>query len=230
MRKRILDLFYRALVVTIVFFLGITTRRSWINRHILDGFQREGQNFILGVWHGSIVYFIFPLRVYRLTVMASKSRDGTNIAKVAQVFGVKTAWGSTSRGAMGGIREMYRVLRSGKNVTIMPDGPRGPRYVLQSGVINLAQRNNVPIVPINFSGPRIFEFSSWDRMKLPKPFSRVTILVGDPIWIDPKDKDEEAIRLRVERAMRKNLLEVDQMVGGTLVEREPLLAELAQKP
>ena len=228
MRKLIQDLIYRALLVGIVFVLGVTTRKTWINRHILEGFQREGRNFILGIWHNNIIYMIFPLRVFGLTVLASRSRDGTNIARVGRVFGIRTAWGSTSKGAMGGVREMLRLLRSGRNVTIMPDGPRGPRYVLQPGVTALAQRAGVPIVPLAWSGRRMIEFNSWDRMKLPLPFSRIIIYVGNPIHIAPDEKDQEAAGLKVEHAMRLGEAIVDQFAQGSRTAREPLLAEAAR--
>lgn len=227
MRKFIQDLIYRALLVGIVFVLGVTTRKTWINRHILEGFQREGRNFILGIWHNNIIYLIFPLRVFGLTVLASKSRDGINIGRVGQVFGIRTVWGSTSKGAMGGARDMMRLLRSGRNVTIMPDGPRGPCYVLKPGIPAMAQRAQVPIVPVAWSGRRVKEFNSWDRMKLPLPFSRIFIYVGNPIHIAPAEKDQEAIRLKVEHAMRRAEAIVDQFAQGGRTAREPLLAEAA---
>ncbi len=227
-RKEIRDFLYRSLLVIIIAFLGMTTRKTWINRHILEIFQREGQNFILGVWHNSIIYFIYPLRSLKLTVLASRSRDGRNIGRVAGVFGIDSVGGSTADGALAGIRKMYRLLKDGQNVTIMPDGPRGPRYVLKDGLISLAGRNRVPIVPIAFSGRKIIEFSSWDRMRLPYPFSKVAIYVGNPIWIDQEKIEEEAVRLQVERAMREAVLYVDQFAGGDLAQREPLLAELVK--
>ena len=109
-----------------------------------------------------------------------------------------------------------------------PDGPRGPRYVLQKGVVGLARRAGVPIVPLTFSAPGAIEFKSWDRMKLPRPFSTVTIYAGTPIWIRREETDEEPARLRVERAMRRAAAVVDRFAGGGLVEREPLLAEVAE--
>ncbi|MCZ6472321.1 MAG: DUF374 domain-containing protein, partial [SAR324 cluster bacterium] len=143
------------------------------------------------------------------------------------VFGIRTAWGSTSKGAMGGVREMLRLLRSGRNVTIMPDGPRGPRYVLQPGVTALAQRAGVPIVPLAWSSRRMIGFNSWDRMKLPLPFSRIIIYVGNPIHIAPDEKNQEAVRLKVEHAMRLGEAIVDQFAQGGRTAREPLLAEAA---
>ncbi len=226
MRRKVQDHIYCWLLVGIIAVLGLTTRKVWINRSYLEALQEEGQNFILGIWHNSIIFLIFPLRALRLTVLASRSRDGQNIARVAEAFGIQSVAGSTSDGAFAGIREMIRLLRDGRNVTIMPDGPRGPRYVLKDGAIALARRNNVPIIPVAFAGRKMFEFSSWDRMKLPHPFSKVAIYVGNPIWIGRDEQDETALRLKVEQAMREAVLYADRFVEGGLTEREPLLAEL----
>ena len=224
MRNWLADQIFRTLGISIVAMLGLTTRRYWINRHILETCQAQNQNFILGVWHNSLSYFIYPMRVFRLTVLASKSRDGRNIAAVAGAFGVQSVAGSTSDGALGAMREMYKLLRQGKNVTIMPDGPKGPRYEAKDGIVAMAQRNKVPIIPAAFAGQRMWEFRSWDRMKLPKPFSKVVIYIGDPIWIDKKEDPEEA-RKRVEHLLRLAVVHADRFAKGDLTDREPLLQE-----
>ncbi len=108
---------------------------------------------------------------------------------------------------------------------ITPDGPQGPRYVLQPGIVTVAQLGGVPIVPIACSGAQMLEARSWDRLKLPRPFSRIAIYVGNPIWIDRKEKDPEAARLKVEQAMRHAEAVVEQFVEGKRLGREPLLAE-----
>ena len=222
MRNLLSDLLYRSLGISIVGLLGLTTRKVWVNKHVLETFQAEQQNFILGVWHNSLSYFIYPMRVFRLTVLASRSRDGRNIAAIAGFFRVRSVAGSTSDGALGAMREMYRLLRQGQNVTIMPDGPKGPRYEAKDGIVAMAQRNGVPIVPAAFAGKKIWEFGSWDRMKLPKPFSKVVIYIGDPIWV-AKDEDTDAARQRVEHLLRLNVIHADRFAGGDLVDREPLL-------
>ncbi len=122
---------------------------------------------------------------------------------------------------------MLRLLMSGRNVAIMPDGPRGPRYLLQPGIIALAKRAGVPIVPVALASRRMIELNSWDRMKLPLPFIRVIIYVGNPIHIAPAEKDLEAARLRVEHAMRLGEVIVDQFAQGGRTAREPLLSEAA---
>jgi len=79
---------------------------------------------------------------------------------------------------------MIKEIKAGKNGAITPDGPRGPRYVLQDGIITIAQKTGVPLVPFHVEATRqwIFE-KSWDRHKLPKPFSKLVISVGNPFSV-----------------------------------------------
>ena len=227
MRRAISDWLYRLVLIFLIGLAGLTTRKVWINRHVLESLTAQGQNYLLALWHNNLVYFTYILREFDITVLASRSRDGTNIGRVAAFFGIGVAWGSTADRAFEGLRAIYRLLRGGKNVTVMPDGPLGPRYELKPGVVALARRTGVPIVPIAFSGASVIEFRSWDRMKLPRPFSRVALYVGDPIWI-AKDADEEEQRLLVERALREAVVIADRFSGGDLVEREPLLAQVVK--
>ena len=109
-------------------------------------------------------------------------------------------------------------------MAITPDGSTGPRYILKLGVVILAKSTGVPILPVGFAGKRVFEFRSWDRMKVPYPFSRVVLYVGEPIWICQEKFDDETLRQKVERAMREAVANADRIAGGKLVEQEPLLA------
>lgn len=227
MRKLSRRLLLRWLVVVVIALVGATTRKTWINRSILESFQSGKQSFILGMWHNNILYFTYLLRELALTAMVSRSRDGEEIAGVIGAYGIKTARGSSSSGGAGALRGLARLLAAGGNVAINPDGPRGPRYELQKGIISLARLGGAPIIPIAFAGKHMIEFGSWDRMKLPRPFSRVVIYVGSPIWVERKLEDEEPIRLQVEQAMRQAVVIADRFAGGDLTGREPLLQEMS---
>jgi lysophospholipid acyltransferase (LPLAT)-like uncharacterized protein len=225
MRQLLQDWIHRAVMIVLVAVTGLTTRKTWINRHILEVYEAEGQNFIAGTWHNNIVYFTHLYGQLRLAALISRSRDGENIARVSGFFGVHPIRGSTSRESLGGVRGLLRVLAAGRSATVTPDGPRGPRYVLQPGIVAAAQLARVPIVPMAYSGRRMIEFNSWDRMKLPLPFSRIVIYLGDPVWVDREEGDSEQARRRVEQAMRRAEALVDRFAGGGRVEREPLLAQ-----
>ena len=225
MKRALQDWSYRLLVYGLIALVGLTTRKVWVNRHVLETLQRQSQNAILAVWHNNLLYFLYILRGRGAAALISRSRDGENIAWVARRFGFDEVRGSDSAGAAASLRGALRRLAAGRDAAITPDGPRGPRYEVKPGIVSLAQRTGVPIVPLCFAAARRWEFGSWDRMKVPKPFSRVVLFAGDPIRL-ARETDPEAARRLVERALRRNALHAERFAGTDLPDREPLLAEL----
>ena len=84
-----------------------------------------------------------------------------------------------------------------------PDGPRGPRHVVQPGVIQAARLARIPIIPVAFGASRSRRLRSWDRFLVPLPLARGLFVYGDPIEV-PRDADEaalEAARAALEAAL-----------------------------
>lgn len=103
------------------------------------------------------------------------------------------------------MREMLKAYREGYDIAITPDGPRGPRYRVQSGVIELARRTGMAIIPLTFSASRKKMFRSWDRFLFPYPFSRGVFIWGEPLFV-PRQMDRDTFeqkRLLLERGLRE---------------------------
>jgi lysophospholipid acyltransferase (LPLAT)-like uncharacterized protein len=83
---------------------------------------------------------------------------------------------------------------------VVPDGPRGPRYVVKPGVIHLARATGAPIVPVTYAASRMRQLHSWDRLIIPLPFCRVLYVIGEPLRVprDADDRDLEAMRCELE--------------------------------
>ena len=210
------------MLVAVIWVIGVTTRKTRINWSVLESLARAEQSAIHCVWHNTILYFIYVLAPLGLTVMISRSRDGEDITWVAERFGFGTERGSAHRGGGSALRHMLRTLGEGRNVVITPDGPKGPRYEVKPGVVALARHHKLPIVPIAYSAPRRWEFASWDRMKLPKPFSRTVIWVGDPI--DVSGDDLATAQQRVQEAMRRLTRQAEAWTGADRRFPDPVLA------
>lgn len=215
------------LVWCLVQFIGFTTRKTWINWHYVETLERQERQVIFCIWHNNLLVFSHLLRHRALGSLISRSSDGDRIAKVLSWLGFVPVRGSSSTGGSMALRDMIRHLRAGKNVIFTPDGPRGPRYVMQAGLVRLAAKTGHPIIPLCISAPKAWEAGSWDRMKLPKPFSRITVMAGAPLAISKESALLESEQLRVERALRLLVVQAEAFAGGTLTQREPLLAELA---
>lgn len=152
---------------------------------------------VMGVlWHGRLLPIAYYHRHQNLGTLISHHRDGDNIAGVAESWGYTTLRGSSSRGGGEAFAEMVRLLRCGTGVAITPDGPRGPRQKLKRGSIYAAQRSGAPIMPVSAAADRAWWFESWDRFLVPKPFARVHLAYGEPLYVPPEADEQELERLR----------------------------------
>lgn len=158
-------------------------------------------------WHNRI--FAMPgvpkkyLSSRRGAVLSSASRDGEIIAAVVSRFGAASVRGSSSRRGAAAFLGLADWVSNGYDVVVVPDGPRGPRYRLGPGVVKLCQITNARILPVRVEYGSAWIFRSWDRFRLPKPFTTVDIYF-EPLIDVPEDLDEESFeqeRQKIERAL-----------------------------
>ena len=156
--------------------------------------QLPAQPIIFALWHNRI-FTMPPIwqrtggKNRKTVVLTSASKDGTILATTMKIFGLGSIRGSSSRRAVTALIGMKKALLSGFDVCITPDGPRGPRYQVQPGLLKIAQLTGCPIIPIHLRYSAAWRLSSWDRFVLPMPFSRVSVSFGPPVEI-PRDLDE----------------------------------------
>jgi lysophospholipid acyltransferase (LPLAT)-like uncharacterized protein len=168
---------------------------------------------IYAMWHNRI--FTIPSiwakkcgGVRQAVVLTSASKDGAILSSAMAVFGLGVVRGSSSRRAVAALIGMKRALKQGLDVCITPDGPRGPRYHFNPGVIKLAESGGVPIVPIHAHYSSAWRLNTWDALVIPKPFSRVTVIFGEIIVVPPK-LDEAAFQAQLDRVQAILLAGVD---------------------
>jgi lysophospholipid acyltransferase (LPLAT)-like uncharacterized protein len=103
------------------------------------------------------------------------SKDGEILAAYIARFGIEPVRGSSSRGGRAALIAMKRALDRGAVCAITPDGPRGPRYALQPGILKLAQLADARIMPVHIRFSKAWRLKSWDAFIIPKPFARVEV-------------------------------------------------------
>ena len=161
------------------------------------------QHGVYAIWHHSLLLAVYRHRNQGALALISQHRDGEYIARVAQELGFEPVRGSTTRGGARAVIELRRKLREGREVAITTDGPRGPRQQVQMGALFLAQVTGLPVVPYIIGLQSFWQMPSWDRFRIPKPFSRAVTRFGQPIVI-PKDlsaKDLARCRQQLQHAM-----------------------------
>lgn len=181
-------------------------RLRHLGREELEELEAQGRACILAFWHGRFLMMPYCYRRGRITILISRNRDGELIARTMSWFGHDATRGSSSRGGAAALKEVVKRLRDGWDVAFTPDGPRGPRFRVQPGVIQAARLSGAPIIPVGFSARPAVSFHSWDRFLLPLPFSRGTFSYGRSLEV-PRDADGALMeRLRVELEARMRAL------------------------
>ncbi len=172
--------------------LASSWRLTVINDAPLRALEARGQPWIFAFWHGQMLPLLWRHRGSGIGILISEHGDGEMIARVALGLGYATVRGSTTRGAQRALLGVIRAVEGGQAVAITPDGPRGPAEEFAPGALVVAQRTGAPIVLIAISAARQWRLHSWDRFRIPKPFSRVTIAYSDPIYLGAKSARQAA--------------------------------------
>lgn len=200
------------LVYSYVSFIGWTTRQRVLRADIPEKVHAAGERFIYAFWHQRQVFFTWSHRNVSAAVLVSKSKDGEMIARTMELSGIDAVRGSSSRGGAAAAREMVDILRSGRDVGITPDGPRGPAREVKEGAVRVAQLAGMPIVPIaNALSNRIEVAKAWDRFQVPLPFGRSVVIYGEPVRVG--DGDDLAVKAaELKAALDALTAEADRLV------------------
>ena len=185
--------------------VGATLRFSVEGKEHWDEAARGGGLPIYTFWHDRIFAGTYFFRGRRIVIMTSRSFDGEYIARFIQRMGYGAVRGSSTRGGVGALVELTRLVRRGCPAGFSIDGPKGPRHVAKMGAVLLAKKTGQPVLPFGVNAERFWSLNSWDRMQIPKPFARVRVRFAPPIHVAP-DADEAALaraRDELQRALEE---------------------------
>jgi lysophospholipid acyltransferase (LPLAT)-like uncharacterized protein len=164
--------------------------------------QEGGERYIYAFWHENMLLPAYRYARADIWVLISQHADGQLIAEACRHLGFRLVRGSTTRGGVEAVRQMLRVAGAG-HLAVTPDGPRGPRRQVQQGLVYLAARTGLAIVPAGMAFRRPWRMRSWDRLALPRPFSLATCVTAPPVRVpaDASREEMERYRRQVEEAM-----------------------------
>ncbi len=174
-----------------IWLIGITSRVKIINNGIIEKFKQEGQNYIYAFWHGRQLFLVYSHRFRQINILISQSRDGQLITDITRLFGFKAVRGSSSRGGLRALVQLMHAAAEGDVLAFTPDGPKGPYREVQSGVLYVAQKTGLPIVPLTFSAKRKLVLNNWDKFVIPYPFNDIIVANGQPVYVQSTDNLEE---------------------------------------
>ena len=167
------------------------TLRVCVSRE--EGAQQSiGERPLIGsFWHSCIIPATYMCRNLDVRVMSSNSYDGEYMGRIIRRFGFVAVKGSSSRNAVRALLGLRRALQEGWSVAFTLDGPRGPRYKVKPGPVALARSSGVPLTMFHLAVDRAWVLNTWDRLIIPKPFSRVLMRFGKLIPVPSETSDEE---------------------------------------
>jgi lysophospholipid acyltransferase (LPLAT)-like uncharacterized protein len=195
-RRRLTPL--RRLAYALLAPLGLVVLRAWwgscrivqvSGAGHLDAALAQAPSLLPCYWHQHELfcarYLLLQMRRgLKLGFLVSPSVDGEIPARIATRLGARVIRGSSTRTGARALRDYYQLLvQDSVSPVITPDGPTGPRYVFKPGALLLAQLSGRPLLPMAYAASRAWSFG-WDRFVLPRPFTRIAIAIGAPVYID----------------------------------------------
>ncbi|MCO6430425.1 MAG: lysophospholipid acyltransferase family protein [Deltaproteobacteria bacterium] len=166
----------------------------------------EGSPVIMVFWHGDqlMMPWVYnpdhkPNARKDIYALISRHNDGRVAARTLEHFEVKCVDGSSTRGAARALLMLKSKLAQGYHVALTPDGPKGPRHLAKQGPVILASSLGIPLLPIAAAAHKSWTFRSWDGMFLPKPFSKMVAIAGEPFTVagnlSREEIAEESVKL-----------------------------------
>ena len=192
--------------------LFLTLRFRSTGAEYFERFRAAGQPVIFVFWHGQMLPLVHVHRDEGSVVLVSEHADGEYITQILRRYRFGTVRGSSTRGAVRGLKGMIRAARRGKDLALTPDGPQGPRFRFKAGALMVAQVTGLPIIPVAAGASGAWWMSSWDRFMVPKPFSRVNVEYGAPQLISRRASEEE-LRNRA-AGLESELNDMTERVNG----------------
>jgi lysophospholipid acyltransferase (LPLAT)-like uncharacterized protein len=195
--------------------LGYSWRIQTSGEKYLVQARNHNPSVIFSFWHGRMLTLSFTHRNKAIQVLASEHQDGEMMGQTIRLLGFGHVRGSSTRGGARAIRELVGKLEEGLDLGITVDGPKGPKFVVKPGPLEIAKLSGAAVVPITASSRKHWTFTSWDAFEVPKPFSIVSVRYGEPVIVPPDAGVEEleSKRLRVENILRDITTANDEAVN-----------------
>lgn len=185
------------------FRFNVKKEEEWLSR------KENGTTIILACWHQqffSVIRYFKKYKKYHPCLMISPSKDGEVVARIAKKTGWHPVRGSSSRDGAKAMIKSIRIIRKSGLAAHVIDGPRGPAGIVKLGLAQLGKAVNAEIVPFYVKSESYWQFNSWDKFFIPKPFSKVELIYDNPIKIDYKSSSIEEITQKVQNIMSPYLL------------------------
>ena len=156
--------------------LSLKIEFSALTRHQLGNIETP---VIFVLWHNRLFTVAEMFRLHHRDRMVyglvSPSKDGAWLEAFFSLVGIRSVRGSSHKRGREAALGLVEAIKSGHDIGITPDGPKGPMYQFKPGGLVIAKRTGTPLVLMGSAYESAWQLSSWDRFYLPRPFSRVRV-------------------------------------------------------
>ncbi|MEZ5424649.1 MAG: lysophospholipid acyltransferase family protein [Pyrinomonadaceae bacterium] len=197
-KQKILIHLAEKIIYLFINLIGKTVRFETENWENFEKIGRSGKVPIYTFWHDRMFLGTYFFRRRGIIVMSSQSFDSEYTARVIQRFGYGAVRGSSTRGGIRALTRMIRLMKEGLPMGFTLDGPKGPPHVAKSGAILLAKKSGHPVMPFVVEAKKFWRINSWDKLQIPKPFTRARVIIAEPIYVDAEADNEEIENKRLE--------------------------------
>lgn len=192
----------------------LTSRWEILGKEYPDQYWDQNKPIIACFWHGRLLMmFKSWFGQHKLHMLISSHPDGQIIARTTQNFGYGWIVGSSNRGGRAALLNILKTLKNGDSVGVTPDGPRGPRYKANLGIVQMARLAKVDLLPVSYSSTRGVFMKSWDRFLLPLPFGKGVFMYGPLIKVAESSETDEELCQQLEESLQELTQKADQRCG-----------------
>ena len=174
----------------IVRFVYLTSKKVF---HHPSSLNKEDSH-IVAFWHGELLMQPFNYQYLKpsgkVSAMISEHKDGEAITKTVEYLGIHSLRGSSSRGGVKALISAIKEVKGGDDIAITPDGPRGPRHSVADGIVAISKKTNAKILVFNCKPTKYWQFNSWDKFIVPKPFGTLEFFIQEPLDISELEMEE----------------------------------------
>ncbi len=194
-----------------------TLRVSYVNQQQVIELEGLKRNYVFAFWHGSMLLGWYLNRKKAFAALTSKSKDGDLLARVLKYWKYTVVRGSSSDGGDIALGIMIDYAKNNYSIAITPDGPKGPIYKFKAGAVITAKKSGIPLVLAAIDYKHYFQLNSWDKFKIPVPFSEAVVVFSDVMYIAKNlsyeetseiinncEKEMEKLQIKAREILNKN--------------------------
>ena len=202
-----------------------TSRWEYFGFEKQEDYDKETRPFIVLMWHNRIALtaFAWDCKNRPIFVLSSGHRDGKLVSGSLAKFGVGCVEGSSSQSPVAATKAVVRLMKTGKNAALSPDGPRGPRMRMKDGPVIIRKLTNARLTFATYSVKNRIVLNSWDNFVLPLPFNKGVFYWGDEEDLPELQSEKDTAKIATILEDYLNLLteKADRHMGHEPIQPAP---------